>query len=85
MFSPRRRTCVTRVTATCNKGNNAQTTIDFKFSFCPDPFSGLLLCSGLLSFLLLQAADLAVVEGVLEAKATGGAARERDNGGSESA
>jgi hypothetical protein len=34
------------------------------------------------SFLLLQAADLAVVEGVLEVGAVGVAAGERDSGGS---
>jgi hypothetical protein len=47
-----------RTTVTCNKGNNAQTTVDFKFSFCPYPFSGLVCCS----FLLLQVADLAAEE-----------------------
>jgi hypothetical protein len=37
---------------------NAQTTIDFKFSFCPDSFLGMVCC-----FLLLQVADLAAKEG----------------------
>ena len=41
---------VVRATVTCNKGNNAQTVVDFNFSFCAGPFSGLLLCSGLLFF-----------------------------------
>jgi len=39
-----------RTTITCNKGNNAQTSIDFNFSFYVGSFSGLLLCSGLLFF-----------------------------------
>jgi hypothetical protein len=32
------------------QGKNAQTVVDFNFSFCAGPFSGLLLCSGLLFF-----------------------------------
>jgi hypothetical protein len=39
-----------KVTVTCNKGNNAQTAVDFNFSFFAGPFSALLLCLGLLFF-----------------------------------
>jgi hypothetical protein len=72
-----------RTTITCNKGNNAQTIVDFNFSFFVQVRSRV-CCSVWVcySFLLLQAADLAVVEGVLEVGAAGVAAGERDSGGS---
>jgi hypothetical protein len=44
-------TLAVRVIVTCNKGKNTQTIVDFNFfSFCPDMFSDLFLCSSLLFF-----------------------------------
>jgi len=56
---------VVRVTVTCNKGKNTQTVVDFLFvQICSWICCSILVCY---SFLLLQVADLAVVEGTLEA------------------
>jgi len=54
-----------RVTITYNKGKNTQTIVDFLFV----QIYSWICCSILVcySFLLLQVADLAVVEGTLEA------------------
>ena len=54
---------------------NTQITIDFKFSFCPDPFSGLVCC-----FHLLQAADLAAEEGDDVCRGGAGGRRRTDLG-----
>jgi len=72
---------VVRATVTCNKGNNAQTVVDFNFSFCAGPFSGLLLCSGLLFFPSSSSSRFGSCGRSVGGRSCGCRRWERDNGG----